>query len=78
VLELSKEVELFLTVAKYFNVPPLELLDYPIAMFDAMVLYLDREVKENQLKNVRAKAHAQLKEQTGGTMRHHNRNLRRR
>ena len=59
-MQLSKDTETFLTVAKYFNVPPLELYNYPQPMYDAMVVYLDGMVKEDQKKRLHAKAMANL------------------
>ena len=76
-MDLSREVETLLTVAHYFHVPPLDLIGYPNDLYNAMVLYLDQEIRRKKQEELHNKMMANLGGK-GGSVRHHNRNLRRR
>jgi len=62
---LDKDTELELTVCKYFNISPLELQIYPISLFNDMVTFMDKIIKERKIKDFQEKSRRYLRGRFG-------------
>jgi len=65
--DLTIEEETFLFISKYFNVPPLELLEYPEVLYNDMIRFIETTRQRSEIKQFQIDSKQRLKAKYGRT-----------